>query len=179
MAVPLAFPGSLADRFDCNERCHLKRADPKDRRNGNNHGRSRCKQAGVSTTISALPKRIPSFYFNLQSKLIYFGGQYLWYAASYGDCIEPSGPTGCAGSAIGSCGFQTNHNVSLWTSVDLKTWEPHGHVIEMASVGIPNAIMFCPKVGGSCCEAIRGDGVALMLACRLFTTTRRACSFCG
>jgi hypothetical protein len=79
-------------------------------------------------------------------KIILVNGVYHWYAAAYGDCEEPSGDTGCKGAAPGSCGFQLNHNVSLFTSTDLQSWENHGHVLQMQDVAIPDAVLFCPKV---------------------------------
>ena len=79
-------------------------------------------------------------------KIIIVNGVYHWYAASYGDCKEPSGDTGCKGAAPGSCGFQLNHNVSLFTSTDLQLWENQGHVLQMEDVAIPDAVLFCPKV---------------------------------
>ena len=39
-----------------------------------------------------------------------------------------------------------DHNVSLFTSRDLATWVNHGPVFQMARSGIPNSILFCPKV---------------------------------
>jgi hypothetical protein len=74
------------------------------------------------------------------------GGGYLWYAASYGDCKEPAGPSGCAGAAPGSCGFRLDHNVSLFSSPDLSTWTAHGPVLQAAATGLGDAVLFCPKV---------------------------------
>jgi hypothetical protein len=79
-------------------------------------------------------------------KIIVYNGVYHWYAASYGDCLEPSGDSGCKGAAPGSCGFQVNHNVSLFTSTDLQLWQNHGHVLQMQDIAITNAVLFCPKV---------------------------------
>ncbi len=77
----------------------------------------------------------------------HLGNRYLWYAASYGNCTEPSGNSGCkAPIAPGKCGFQLDHNVSLWSSHDLETWTPHGPVFQCAASGLSLAIMFCPKV---------------------------------
>eukprot|EP00456_Euglypha_rotunda_P024199 TRINITY_DN19874_c0_g1_i2.p1 TRINITY_DN19874_c0_g1~~TRINITY_DN19874_c0_g1_i2.p1 ORF type:complete len:130 (+),score=19.35 TRINITY_DN19874_c0_g1_i2:77-466(+) len=58
---------------------------------------------------------------------------YYYYGASYGLCQEPSGDSGCSGAALGSCGFQADHNVSLYTSTDLTTWYFQGHVFEMGT----------------------------------------------
>ncbi len=55
-------------------------------------------------------------------------GLYYYFGASYGDCKEPSGNTGCKPTSIGACGFQVNHNVSLYTSPDFSTWDFKGHV---------------------------------------------------
>jgi hypothetical protein len=79
-------------------------------------------------------------------KIIIVDGVYHWYAASYGDCKEPSGDTGCKGAAPGACGFQLNHNVSLFTSTDLQRWENQGQVLRMQDIPIPDAVLFCPKV---------------------------------
>ena len=76
----------------------------------------------------------------------HLGGLYLWYAASYGDCKEPSGNSGCSVVGPGKCGFQFNHNVSLWSSKNLKEWHPHGPVFQAATSGLVDPIMFCPKV---------------------------------
>eukprot|EP00698_Gefionella_okellyi_P002081 TRINITY_DN11960_c0_g1_i1.p1 TRINITY_DN11960_c0_g1~~TRINITY_DN11960_c0_g1_i1.p1 ORF type:complete len:390 (-),score=94.49 TRINITY_DN11960_c0_g1_i1:847-1995(-) len=72
-------------------------------------------------------------------------GVYYYYAASYGDCQEPAGTSGCAGAAPGACGFRMDHNVSLFTSTDMHTWTSHGPVMQMAQSGI-TGILFCPKV---------------------------------
>eukprot|EP01116_Phalansterium_solitarium_P010020 TRINITY_DN24401_c0_g1_i1.p1 TRINITY_DN24401_c0_g1~~TRINITY_DN24401_c0_g1_i1.p1 ORF type:complete len:347 (-),score=107.94 TRINITY_DN24401_c0_g1_i1:115-1155(-) len=72
-------------------------------------------------------------------------GTYYYYGASYGLCKEPAGPNGCADAGTGTCGFQLDHNVSLYTSTDMATWTNQGHVFQMASSGI-TAILFCPKV---------------------------------
>jgi hypothetical protein len=76
----------------------------------------------------------------------HLGGLYLWYAASYGNCTEPAGDSGCSDAGAGNCGFQLNHNVSLWSSLNLKDWTPHGPVFQAAHSGLPDPIMFCPKV---------------------------------
>jgi len=74
-------------------------------------------------------------------------GLYYYYGASYGDCKEPAGDTGCAGMGLGACGFRPDHNVSVFTSPDLSTWTSQGHIFEMAiSSPSPNGILFCPKV---------------------------------
>jgi hypothetical protein len=69
-------------------------------------------------------------------------GVYRWFAASYGNCTEPAGPTGCADIALGSCGFQANHNVTLYESTDLQTWRNRGQVFRMQDTGITDTVMF-------------------------------------
>jgi hypothetical protein len=75
-------------------------------------------------------------------------GLYHWVAASYGECKEPAGDSGCAGAALGACGFRTNHNVSVFTSPDLKNWTAHPPAFQAANSGLSNgtAILFCPKM---------------------------------
>ena len=78
---------------------------------------------------------------------------YFWFAASYGDCIEPKSNSGCSeGSKPGTCGFLLNHNVSLASSSNLRDWTNHGPVFQIAESHLrtQNAIMFCPKVLGFC-----------------------------
>lgn len=79
-------------------------------------------------------------------KILHVAGLYYWFAASYGNCTEPKGNSGCAGAAPGACGFQLNHNVTLWTSTDLFNWQYQGVVFGMANSGLPAGAMFCPKV---------------------------------
>jgi hypothetical protein len=105
--------------------------------------------AGRVVTISnKLPRRDSSDQIMdmHDGKIIFIDGVYHWYAASYGNCQEPSGDSGCKGAAPGSCGFQVNHNVSLFTSTDLSVWQNQGHVLRMQDVAIPDAVLFCPKV---------------------------------
>ena len=78
--------------------------------------------------------------------LTYFAGQYYYFGASYGLCKEPPGESGCSDIGVGKCGFQLDHNVSLYTSSDLKTWDFKGHVFEMKRDSPVEAILFCPKV---------------------------------
>jgi beta-xylosidase len=79
------------------------------------------------------------------SKIVLVGGVYHWFAASYGNCTEPAGNSGCASVAIGACGFQTNHNVTLYTSPDLVTWTNQGVVFGAAGVLPPQSVLFAPK----------------------------------
>lgn len=78
-------------------------------------------------------------------KVFLHDGLYYFFGPSYGLCKEPSGSSGCDGWHPGSCGFQLNHNVSLYTSSDLSVWTNRGVVFQMTSMKI-QAIMFCPKV---------------------------------
>jgi len=97
-------------------------------------------------------------------------GQYVWYAASYGLCKEDpgeiafqvwgcaeilprtscAGPSGCASNSPGSCGFQLDHNVSVFTSSDLVSWVDYpSPAFQVASASLPGgagAVLFCPKV---------------------------------
>lgn len=76
-------------------------------------------------------------------------GAFLWFAASYGNCMEPKGSSGCAVVAPGACGFRLDHNVSLYTSRDLVNWTSHSDpVFQIANTSLAQqkAIMFCPKV---------------------------------
>ena len=70
---------------------------------------------------------------------------YYYYGPSYGLCEEPSGPSGCSSWHPGGCGFQLNHNVSLYTSSDLSQWTFRGYVFQMSSMKT-QGIMFCPRV---------------------------------
>lgn len=80
------------------------------------------------------------------SKLLFYDGLYHWFAASYGDCLEPANtPDGCADVGIGNCGFQTDHNVTLFTSPDLVTWTDRGVVFGAAGKLPPNSVLFAPK----------------------------------
>jgi len=72
-------------------------------------------------------------------------GTYFYYGAQYGSCMEPKGPNGCADFGIGNCGFQTDHNVSLFTSSDLGVWTRQPLVFEFKKHPVPG-VMFCPKV---------------------------------
>jgi len=43
---------------------------------------------------------------------------------------------GCAGEALGACGFQLNHNVSLYSSVDLVAWTFEGTVFQVLNMSL-------------------------------------------
>ena len=79
------------------------------------------------------------------SKLLFRNGRYEWFAASYGNCTEPPGGNGCASVSIGACGFQTNHNVTLYTSTDLVSWVNRGVVFGALGNLPPNSVLFAPK----------------------------------
>jgi hypothetical protein len=79
------------------------------------------------------------------SRVVTINGTYYWFAASYGDCIEPEGDSGCADIAIGACGFQTNHNVTLFTTTDLVNWTNAGVVFGAEGNLPPNSVLFAPK----------------------------------
>jgi len=80
-------------------------------------------------------------------KVVAVDGIYYYFGGSYGFCREPDGDSGCNPTSIGSCGFQTNHNVTLFTSKDLKNWKNEGSVFQTArDHPVPGSILFCPKV---------------------------------
>ena len=79
------------------------------------------------------------------SKLLKIDGLYHWFAASYGNCTEPAGGSGCASVSVGACGFQTDHNVSLYTSPDLLHWTNVGVVFGAIGNLPPNSVLFAPK----------------------------------
>jgi hypothetical protein len=79
------------------------------------------------------------------SKLFLHEGIFHWFAASYGDCQEPEGNSGCSPTTIGACGFQTNHNVTLFTSVDLVTWTNEGVVFSALGNLPEESVIFAPK----------------------------------
>lgn len=74
-----------------------------------------------------------------------YDGLYYYYGPSYGLCKEPPGPTGCTVWHPGGCGYQLNHNVTLYTSPDLLVWTYRGIVFQVATMPTPG-IMFRPKV---------------------------------
>lgn len=120
------------------------------------HSSSLCAAKKI-TLFNSVPRRdISGRWMDAHDgKVIYLPHEklYLWAAATYGDCAEPSGPSGCASISQGACGFQVNHSVSVYTSPDLVSWTPAGGVNESAVVfnaakaGFANpVIMFCPKI---------------------------------
>jgi hypothetical protein len=79
------------------------------------------------------------------SKVFFKDGLFFWYAASYGNCTEPKGNSGCATTRVGACGFATDHNVTLYTSPDLVTWTNAGVVFGAVGHLPPNSVLFAPK----------------------------------
>ena len=79
------------------------------------------------------------------SKLNFQNGLYYWHAASYGNCTEPKGSNGCASVGVGNCGFQTDHNVTLYTSPDLVTWTNAGIAFTATGNLPPQSVLFAPK----------------------------------
>ncbi|CAF1299087.1 unnamed protein product [Didymodactylos carnosus] len=69
----------------------------------------------------------------------------LYFGASYGLCKEPPGPSGCTVWNPGGCGYQLNHNVSLYTSADLSAWTFRGYNFQMSSMK-NQGIMFVPHI---------------------------------
>jgi hypothetical protein len=70
---------------------------------------------------------------------------FYWFGASYGSCVEQA--SGCATIAVGACGFNLNHSVSLATSTDLVHWTLIGVVL--APADRPEGILFSPWVARS------------------------------
>lgn len=66
-------------------------------------------------------------------------GDYHFYGMSYGNCKAQ-------GCGRGSCGFQTTHNISLYTSPDLSqgSWDFQGHVLPVHDR--PSGVYYRPKV---------------------------------
>jgi hypothetical protein len=67
----------------------------------------------------------------------------------YGLCTEFTGANGCADTSTGKCGFQTNHNVTAFTTADLVTWAPapNNPIFQFArDTSITGGTMFCPKM---------------------------------
>jgi len=50
----------------------------------------------------------------LLSTVVYYDGLYYFFGPSYGPCQQPPDPSGCSVWHPGGCGFQLNHNVSLY-----------------------------------------------------------------
>lgn len=86
----------------------------------------------------------------------FFEGYWWYHAAEYGLCQEPRkngcdmtpGPSGPPYPAPGHCGFQANHNVSIWRSPDLTSgsWEFMGRAAGCATE-IPNCkILYRPHL---------------------------------
>ena len=103
---------------------------------------------GAEVTLSnIIPRRDTDGYIidAHDGNVFLYDGLYYYYGASYGLCKEPPGPSGCTEWHIGGCGFQLDHNASLYTSPDLLTWTFQGNVFQMSSMKTPG-IMFGPRV---------------------------------
>lgn len=103
---------------------------------------------GAPVTISnVVPRRDTSnaILDAHDSKLNFHAGLYYWHAASYGNCTEPKGANGCAAVGVGNCGFQTDHNVTLYTSPDLVTWTNAGIAFSATGNLPPHSVLFAPK----------------------------------
>ncbi len=63
-----------------------------------------------------------------------FGEYYYYHGAQYGECKEPAG-YGCD-QTPDHCGFETNHNISIWRTKDLSSgsWEFRGQAIQCAEM---------------------------------------------
>jgi hypothetical protein len=92
--------------------------------------------ATVNVTISnALPRLdVHGEIVNAHDGTIRFYEGFWWlHAASYGagDCADPP-HQGCERYKGGDCGFQRNHNVSVWRSPNLQsgTWEHIGEAVQ-------------------------------------------------
>jgi beta-xylosidase len=103
-----------------------------------------CRQVTISNVI---PRRDTNgnIIDAHDGKVFSYDGLYYFFGPSYGLCKEPAGDSGCTGWHSGSCGFQLNHNVSLYTSPDLSEWTYRGVVFQM-SAAKNQGILFCPKV---------------------------------
>ena len=106
-----------------------------------------CAWAKPTTISNVVPRRDTdgAIMDAHDSKLVLKDGVFHWFAASYGNCTEPKGNSGCASVAIGGCGFRTDHNVSLYTSTDLATWKNEGVVFAAAGLLPPQSVLFAPK----------------------------------
>ena len=103
-----------------------------------------CRQVTISNVI---PRRDTdgNIIDAHDGNVLLYDGLYYYYGPSYGLCKEPPGPSGCSVWHPGGCGFQLNHNVSLYTSPDLSEWTFRGYVFQMSSMK-RQGIMFCPKI---------------------------------
>ncbi|CAF0842463.1 unnamed protein product [Adineta ricciae] len=103
---------------------------------------------GVQVTISNVVQRrdINGTIMDIHDgNMLLYDGLYYYYGASYGLCKEPPGPTGCTEWHTGGCGFQLNHNVSLYTSTNLMNWTFAGYAFQMSTMKNPG-ILFSPRV---------------------------------
>ena len=71
--------------------------------------------------------------------------RWLYFAAGYGECIEPPGLNGCADWCNDcGCGFFYNHSVNVFSTTDFVAWTAHGNVLPLGAPR-PNATLFSPK----------------------------------
>ena len=103
--------------------------------------------AKVVTISNVIPRRDTSgaILDAHDSKVNFFNGLYLWHAASYGNCTEPKGNSGCADASPGNCGFRLDHNVTLYSSPDLITWTNNGIAFSAKGNLPPSSVLFAPK----------------------------------
>ena len=103
-----------------------------------------CRKVTISNVI---PRRDTDGYIidAHDGNIFLYDGLYYYYGASYGQCKEPTGPSGCTEWYVGGCGFQVDHNVSLYTSPDLAAWTFRGHVFQASSMKT-RGILFGPRV---------------------------------
>ena len=74
----------------------------------------------------------------------YADGAALYQSGSAADRLR-SHPPGCAAVGVGNCGFQTDHNVTLYTSPDLVTWTNAGIAFSATGNLPPHSVLFAPK----------------------------------
>lgn len=106
--------------------------------------------ANLTVVSNVLPRRDQAGdIIDAHDGNVYFDSatsQYIYYAAGYGDCVEPTGLNGCASWCDGcGCGFYYNHSVNAYSSPDLVHWTAHGNVMPLGGAR-PNAVLFSPKV---------------------------------
>ena len=68
---------------------------------------------------------------------------FYWVGMGYGSCQNPS--WGCFGVfGLSDCGFQANHSINLYKSLDLMEWEFMGDILPQGMR--PEGVYFRPKV---------------------------------
>lgn len=102
-----------------------------------------------SVTVSNLVPKIDSLTGEIldihDGNTLLIDGVFYWFGASYGYCKEMQ--SGCETIAVGSCGFNLNHTVSLATSTDLLNWTLVGEVLPVANRA--SGILFSPWIAKS------------------------------